>query len=870
VELTLIAVCRNEAGSGHLDSFLKWNVSTFDNVLVYDDASDDGTPELLKAVGVEVIENEFSIFRNELIIREILLKEARGRFPKTDWFMILDLDEVLTCNREELESLIVKAEQKKCTGVSFRLVNLWKSERFFRTDEHFNSVAKIHLWKNTEAMSFSGESGLHRELHPRSIKTIYIQDSVRILHLGFSTRKKIVQKFLNYKKLGQEGRSLWRLIDERFMKTQEITSISSLLGENFNSWLEDANSDQPITTSVAHYLWDVRALECSQKKEAQKPIVTLVCLIYSGIDWLEFAYGELLLLQKEFDEGQVEILFCANDASAEVLVFLRSNNIPFIEFNNSDPNEHYISRVYRAYNFATSRAKADYCLLVNSDMAYTPGFLTKMLMQKNVKSFVVARLVESGTLKPGPLAMKKNFGKSLRRFRRQAFYKYALQREKVGYKEGGLYMPLLISRTEFLNLGGFPEGNLTPESLREYLGDEEFEVAQPGLPCVSGDYALFEKAKLRGFKHITSLSAIAYHFQEGEKRHASKESNNKVRSGFAVANDSLRGINQERVLWDILCDLLEKHSIQVHKWNTGKVSFPLIFLRRLPFLNFTPKTKPRVCLQNASYLPIIDKNARGIALLQDNLFDSRLVRMQTEVLRNAKSVVTNSIPMINLDAKNHLIWQPLPISDLFILSAPTAERIPNTCVFVGAFDNTKGWPEVREIIKNNPTIHFNVVSKYESDSPGDLGDFAGNVQIHRRLSQDSLLRLYDSSTFFLIGSPLETQCLAAMEAASRDVTIVMKKTGLLAESPYSNLFGYFDNNLAKAFAEAKESKRSDLRPRETLLKMNLSTSALEEEWENILLQEIRHSFHPSVSATRTIRERIIRKFKSPRLVRDHA
>lgn len=867
MELTLISVCRNEVGTGHLDSFLKWNISKFDNVLVYDDASDDGTPELLKAVGVEVIENEFSIFRNELIIREILLKEAKGRFSKTDWFMILDLDEVLTCSREELERLIIKAEQKKCTGVSFKLVNLWKSESFFRTDEHFNSVAKTHLWKNTEEMSFSGESGLHRELHPRSIKAIYIQDSLRILHLGFSTREKIVQKFLNYKKLGQEGRSLWRLIDERFINTQEVTSISSLLGENFNSWLGEANSEQPIATSVAHYLWDVRASECSQKKEVKKPIVTLVCLIYSGVDWLEFAYGELLLLQKEFDEGQVEILFCANDASAEVLVFLRSNNIPFIEFNNSDPNEHYISRVYRAYNFATSRAKADYCLLVNSDMAYTPGFLTKMLLQKNVKSFVVARLVESGALKPGPLAMKKNFGKSLRKFRRQSFYKYALQREKAGYKEGGLYMPLLISRTEFLNLGGFPEGNLTPDSLQGYLGEEEFEIAQPGLPCVSGDYALFEKAKLHGFKHLTSLSAIAYHFQEGEKRHASKEANNKVRSGFAVANDSLRGINQERVLWDILCDLLEKHSIQVHKWNTGKVSFPLIFLRRIPFLNFTPKTKPRVCLQNASYLPVVDRDTRGVALLQDNLFDSRFMRLQRKVLQHANTVLTNSIPMIDLNANNHFIWQPLPISDLFIQSDTTTERIANTCVFVGAFDDTKGWPEVREIIKNNPTIHFNLVSKYENDSPGDL---AGNVQIYRRLSQENLLKIYDSSAFFLIGSLLETQCLAAMEAASRDVTIVMKKTGLLAESSYSNQFGYFDDNLAKAFAEAIESKRNDLRPRETLLKMNLSTNALEKEWEDILLQEIRRSFHPSVPATRTIRERVIRKLKSPRLVREHA
>ena len=230
MKVTLIAVCRNEAATGHIEKFLKWNVPLFDHILVYDDASNDGTVNLLKRAGINVLENEVSMFRNELLIREKLLAEAKVRFPETDWFMILDLDEILTCEKADLIELIEQAEVKKCTGVSFKLVNLWKSEEYFRTDEYFNKVEKIHLWKNVPAMYFSGESGLHRELHPISIKAIYAQDSIRILHLGFSTREKIVRKFLTYKNLGQEGRSLWRLIDERFMETQALSTISSKLG----------------------------------------------------------------------------------------------------------------------------------------------------------------------------------------------------------------------------------------------------------------------------------------------------------------------------------------------------------------------------------------------------------------------------------------------------------------------------------------------------------------------------------------------------------------------------------------------------------------------------------------------------------------
>jgi glycosyltransferase involved in cell wall biosynthesis len=287
-------------------------------------------------------------------------------------------------------------------------------------------------------------------------------------------------------------------------------------------------------------------------------------------------------------------------------------------------------------------------------------------------------------------------------------------------------------------------------------------------------------------------------------------------------------------------------------------------------LKFNPKAIPRVCLQNASYLPIIDKDARGVALLQDNLFDPRLVRMQTKVLNNAKSVVTNSIPMINLDAKNHFIWQPLPISDLFIHAAPTAERMPNTCIFVGAFNETKGWSEVRNIIIKNPTISFDLVSKYEHDSPGNLSDFPNNVKIHRRLSQEELVKLYDSASFFILGSPLETQCLAAIEAAARGVVVVMKETGMLAESSHANKIGFFGDDLAKVFAEALDSSRANFHSRETLLKMRLTNLVLEEEWEDLLLRELQKSFYPNLHESLTLRERVVRKINAPRMVSEHA
>ena len=187
--------------------------------------------------------------------------------------------------------------------------------------------------------------------------------------------------------------------------------------------------------------------------------------------------------------------------------------------------------VYRAYNYAVTVAKSDYCLLVNSDMAFTPGFLTQMLNAKAPDALIVGQLVESGTLLPGPQAIKKNFGKNLRKFKREKFINFASRIDGPKSKSGGLFMPDYLS------------------------GKSKPVISKPGEKCVSGDAAMFKKAELLGIRHQTNTDAVAYHFQEGEKRHASQRKNQLIHSGFAIANDSLNGINNERVLWNILAAL---------------------------------------------------------------------------------------------------------------------------------------------------------------------------------------------------------------------------------------------------------------------------------------------------------------------------
>lgn len=862
MNLTLLLICANEEKSGHLEEFLRINLSIFDNLIAYDDASFDSTPSHLLDSGFTVITGEFSKFKNELMIRQELVQHAMNIFPQTDWFFILDSDELLLASREEIESLIREAEKRDCDGISFHLVNLWKSRTQFRTDELFNKVRKVHAWRNNGELKFSRESGLHKELHPTNLRRILDQNRISILHLGFSSFELIVSKFVSYTKLGQRGRMLWRLIDERGLKLNNISSIQEELGSRASDWV----SKQPVVlnekTPLSKYLWESRRINKTTKpKTRDKPLVTLICLIYTGVDWLEFAYGELLTLQEELQAGIADILFCANDPSDEIVEFLESHSIPHIVFRNENPDEHYLSRVYRAYNYAATEASGEYCLLVNSDMAYSQGFLTRMLDSRSKTALAVGQLVESGTLKPGPLAIKRNFGRNLQSFNRTKFFRFVNKIEGPEVRNGGLFMPLMVNREAFLNLGAFPEGNLEPESLSNYLKGYEPIISRPGEKCISGDAAFFEKAEKNGMKHLTVTQAVAYHFQEGEKRNATEGRNREIHSGIAIANDSLNGINNERVLWNVLVDLLRNSGIRVLEWNTGKVRFPRYSLGKLALLNFKPTGNPRVKLQNATYLPQISGALRNISLLQDRVDAKRLQNMQESVIAQSNTVVTNSIPMIDLDSTSHFIWQPLPINDLWIDAPLLESKSPMKTIFVGALDSTKGWKEVKSIIQGHPKIEFVVVSKYESDSESrSIAQFP-NVEVFHRLSQSDLIPLMDSCELFLLGSPFETQCLAAMEAATRNLAIVMKPTGMLGEAPNSEEFGYFADDLAGAFEKAVADYSAGLHKnsRKALIEMHFSATEIEQEWFEILSRELKESFKPLPPSKRTLISRIRNK-----------
>ncbi len=221
--------------------------------------------------------------------------------------------------------------------------------------------------------------------------------------------------------------------------------------------------------------------------------VTLVTLVYRSLKWLDFVMDGV-------DSAKTDIryrwLVVANDATEDVLGDPRID----VEFHNNDPDEFYINRVYRAWNEGVLGSPTQLVCLLNSDMWPADYWLDKLVDIKRIvteKTVPTSLLVESGRIPSAMPEYVRNFGMSPEKFHREGFTAHAKNLCKPGLAPGKLYMPILVDRQEFIDIGGYPECN---------------------PPGTTGDKDLIRRYEEKGFSHVTALGSIVYHVQEGEMR----------------------------------------------------------------------------------------------------------------------------------------------------------------------------------------------------------------------------------------------------------------------------------------------------------------------------------------------------------------
>ena len=458
VKLIGFVKCFNEGKTGNLERCLNHMSRFCDGIVFCDDSSTDNSLQIAKKYtkNIIVMPDEF---KKELYHKQKLLELALSLNP--DWIVSLDPDEIFDRQGEldGIRTLCQYGNKHNIDSFSFLYHNLWKDTKNFRIDELWLKNWQPKLWKNTGKLKFDVKEGLHLRQYPLGLKTDRRTD-IKLIHYGFATEENVNKKYSNYQSLGQTGWSLERIKDEKTLKLKPFS----------RDWF-------PLSTMK----------------------ISVICLIYKSIGYANFVLNSFKKYTDQYDN--VKFCFVANDPTNELITHFDNNDIPYRLFRNRDPEEYYLNRVYRAWNFGGFESDSDIIVFINSDMAFSKNWLEKLLKNLRDDRIVTCRLIESGKLRSGKYGIEKNFGQTYSEFDDESFQNFVNKVSKSEIKKGGLFMPCAIYKDSFVNSGGYPIGNRTEKNGTITPGDK---------------ILFYEKLFPMGIKHYTVFDSLIYHVQEGE------------------------------------------------------------------------------------------------------------------------------------------------------------------------------------------------------------------------------------------------------------------------------------------------------------------------------------------------------------------
>ena len=238
--------------------------------------------------------------------------------------------------------------------------------------------------------------------------------------------------------------------------------------------------------------------------------ITVATLIYKSPAYLDFVMNSLL--EHPSEKHNVQYLIVCNDATDEVKQCAKAwhyqwhyqsamhpETMPIIDVvihENEDPNDWWIQNVYNAWNRCLLECETEAICFVNSDMAFTKGWLDA-LTELPIDIFIpTSRLVESERMPSLPGLISKNFGQTLGTFNKDDFEQYAEHTREKAYSIGkGAYMPSLFKTRRLIAAGGWHKnvGNMPGDRITFEILKNKFKM---------------ERAMVH--------DSIVYHFQRGE------------------------------------------------------------------------------------------------------------------------------------------------------------------------------------------------------------------------------------------------------------------------------------------------------------------------------------------------------------------
>jgi len=263
--MRLTGVIQNHNGieGGHLERALTSLSKTTDHLVVYDDASTENVRPLYEAFDATVIYGLENNFCRELYHKQALLDVALRTNP--DWLVWIDSDAILGryfADKERTVSMLEEVDKAGNVMVFLHNRNLWRSLRWARTDSQFDDLWHGVFWKNTGQLHYNPIGKLHQKQYPlfytdqekQVLATKFENPLGQLLHYGFADPLDIAQKYYRYKKHGQIGYPLNRLVTEKEITPEGLTgkpmTFEEMEADQFPDFCSDdvlLNTDDPPT-----------------------------------------------------------------------------------------------------------------------------------------------------------------------------------------------------------------------------------------------------------------------------------------------------------------------------------------------------------------------------------------------------------------------------------------------------------------------------------------------------------------------------------------------------------------------------------------------------------------------------------------------
>ena len=495
---------RNELSKGNLDNWFK-QMEVCDYIYIFDQNSDDGSLEYYKQFkNTVVIESPKNRFNEELLCKNELLKKLLTDHPDVDWILWIDGDllldgRLLANNGKELRELCRLGSLHNTDAYVFNHYNLLRSDIFYRVDDSYHSLDSnwCPLWRNNGKLKFETISGLHHRQYPSGFERVK-KTPYAVVHRGFATDYQIMTKYDTYKGNGQNGWALERLLNEQTLTVEELDH--TLLPD----WFIITDDINPVNKKRIREIYDEKNLVKSDIKKN----IEIISLIFKSTDYLDLIYRELKSDKCKVDGWDITLRIVANDATPEVIEKLKTLDIPYSIYNDPKPNDYYLNRVYRCWNYAGKTSQSDNICFVNSDMVFSDGWLSNLLKHHNGINIPCSRLVESGKMVSGTHGVSYDCGKKPKEINYKLWNNIVSNLKTDIVYPSGLFMPCIFETKRFIESGMYPEGNIYDNG-----------IGTLGRFLKSGDAWYFDNVLTAKYNmhHVTVFDSLVYHIQEGEK-----------------------------------------------------------------------------------------------------------------------------------------------------------------------------------------------------------------------------------------------------------------------------------------------------------------------------------------------------------------